>query len=106
MSKIYNAYAETIITVRKRIPVLLVLIWVALIFSLVLFGLLGIGGLILGIVEALAGLLYFGFWLWTLIHALTNKSLNTGEKIVWFLVIFFLPLLGLLLYYFIGRGKG
>jgi hypothetical protein len=28
-----------------------------------------------------------------------------GEKVLWLLIIFFLPLIGLILYYLIGRGK-
>ena len=42
------------------------------------------------------------FWLWMLIDALMNEP-TTNEKILWFLVIFFLPLLGSLLYFFLRR---
>ena len=28
-----------------------------------------------------------------------------GEKLLWLLIIFFLPIIGLILYYVIGRGK-
>jgi hypothetical protein len=45
------------------------------------------------------------FWLWMLIHALTNKGIDSVEKLVWFLVIFFLHFLGALIYFFIGRPK-
>ena len=42
------------------------------------------------------------FWLWMLIDALMNEP-TTNEKILWFLVIFFLHLLGALIYFFVRR---
>ena len=66
-------------------------------------GVFGLLVLLLGAVISLAG---FAFWLWMLIHAITNKGLGDGEKIVWVLVIIFLPFLGSLIYFFIGRPKG
>jgi len=42
------------------------------------------------------------FWLWMLIDALMNEP-TTNDKILWFLVIFFLHLLGALIYYFVRR---
>jgi hypothetical protein len=41
-----------------------------------------------------------------LIHAITNKGLQDVEKIVWVLVIIFLPLLGSIIYFFVGKPKG
>jgi hypothetical protein len=66
-------------------------------------GLFGLLVLFLGAVVSLAG---FVFWLWMLIHAITNKGLADGERIVWVLVIIFLPLIGSIIYFFIGRPKG
>jgi hypothetical protein len=66
-------------------------------------GLFGLLVLLLGAVLSLAG---FAFWLWMLIHAITNKGLTDGEKIVWVLVIIFLPFIGSIIYFFIGRSKG
>jgi hypothetical protein len=66
-------------------------------------GLFGLLMLLVGVVISLAG---FAFWLWMLIHAITNKGLPDGEKIVWVLVIIFLPLIGSIIYFFIGRPKG
>jgi len=48
----------------------------------------------------------FAFWLWMLIHSITNKGLSDGEKIAWVLVIIFLPFIGSVLYFFLGRPKG
>jgi uncharacterized RDD family membrane protein YckC len=60
---------------------------------------LGAFGLILALVLGL-------FWLWMLIDALTNASLDPTMKIVWALVIFFLPFIGAVAYFFVGRkGK-
>jgi hypothetical protein len=40
-----------------------------------------------------------------LIHAITNKGLDSTEKIVWVLVVLFLHFLGALIYFFVGRPK-
>jgi hypothetical protein len=46
------------------------------------------------------------FWLWMLIDALMNEP-TTNEKILWFLVIFFLHIVGALIYFFVRRrGRG
>jgi len=48
------------------------------------------------------------FWLWMLIAALLYEP-TAGDKILWFLVIFFLSILGAILYFFIrysNRPKG
>jgi hypothetical protein len=66
-------------------------------------GLFGLFVLFFGAVVSLAG---FVFWLWMLIHAITNKGLADGERIVWVLVIIFLPLIGSIIYFFVGRPKG
>lgn len=42
------------------------------------------------------------FWIWMLIDALMNEP-TTNEKILWFLVIFFLHLLGALIYFFVRK---
>jgi hypothetical protein len=66
----------------------------------------GMFGFIFGAVGLLIAALIFVFWLWMLIHAITNKGLNGTEKIVWVLVIIFLYGLGALIYFFVGRPKG
>jgi hypothetical protein len=52
------------------------------------------------------GALAFVFWIWMLVHAITNKGLGDGEKIAWVLIILFLHFLGALIYFFVGRPKG
>ena len=66
----------------------------------------GAFGLLFKLIGLLIGLLGFVFWLWMLIHAITNKGLSDGEKILWVLVIILIPLVGSIIYFFIGRPKG
>jgi hypothetical protein len=68
-----------------------------------------IGGafkLIFVLISGIISILCFVFWLWMLVHAIGNKALSDGEKIVWVVVIIFLPFLGSVLYFFIGKPKG
>jgi hypothetical protein len=57
------------------------------------------------LVSLVIGVACFAFWLWMLVHAIGNKALTDGERIVWVLVIIFLPFLGSILYFFIGKSK-
>ena len=61
----------------------------------VFFG-FGIAGILIAIVATL-------FWIWMLIDALTNTSLDSTMKLVWAAVVFFLPVLGGLAYLLVGR---
>ena len=45
------------------------------------------------------------FWMWMLIDALVNEP-TPNDRILWFLVIFFLHFLGALIYFFIGKPRG
>jgi hypothetical protein len=63
-------------------------------------------GFFSSLVGAAISLCCFIFCVWMLIHAITNKGLRDVEKVVWVLVIIFLPLLGSIIYFFIGRPKG
>ncbi len=64
---------------------------------------LGIFTFLVGGVIALA---LFAFWIWMLIHAITNKGLRDTEKVIWVIVVIFLPLLGPILYFVLGRPRG
>ena len=66
----------------------------------------GLLSLLAVIIGGLISLACFAFWLWMLIHAITNKGLSDGEKIVWVLVVIFLPFIGSVIYFFVGRPKG
>jgi ABC-type multidrug transport system fused ATPase/permease subunit len=58
-----------------------------------------------GLLFLIALVLVSIFWLWMLIDCLTS-SMPSTEKLIWFLVIFFLHILGAVLYYVIQRGGG
>ena len=60
-------------------------------------------GLIL--ICAAIGLALFAFWIWMLVHALTNNGLTGTEKVAWVLVIVFVQLLGAIIYFFVGKPK-
>ena len=60
------------------------------------------GFLILWLTLAIAALV---LWIWALIDII-GSSMSVGAKIVWLLVIFFLPLIGSIIYLLIGRGGG
>ena len=45
------------------------------------------------------------FWIWMLIHAITNKGLDNIEKLIWVIVILCLHFVGGLIYFFIARPK-
>ncbi len=44
-------------------------------------------------------------WMWMLIDCLTNKELDSNEKLVWTLVIVFTHMIGAIIYFFVGRKK-
>lgn len=66
----------------------------------------GIIGLLVALFLGGLGLLACIFWIWMLIHAITNRGLDSVEKLIWVLVILFLHFLGALIYFFVGRPKG
>ena len=45
------------------------------------------------------------FWIWMLIHALTNRGLSDMEKLIWVVAIAFTHFVGALIYFFVGRSK-
>lgn len=66
-----------------------------------LFAGLGLFMIVIWIIGILATI----FWIWMLIDCLTSAMPGT-EKILWFLVIFFLHILGALIYFFVKRSSG
>jgi hypothetical protein len=44
-------------------------------------------------------------WIWALVDILKSNFSGSNDKLVWVLVIIFLPVLGALLYLLIGRGQ-
>lgn len=46
----------------------------------------------------------FVLWLWALIDIITSKFQENLMQIIWLLVVFFLPFIGVILYLLIGRS--
>jgi hypothetical protein len=69
--------------------------------------LLFIGGI--GPVEIIFLLLFIAaplvLWLWALIDLLRSNFSDSTTKLIWAVVIIFIPLLGALLYLLIGRNQ-
>lgn len=59
-------------------------------------------GLNLFLIFIVIGL--FAIWIWAMIDIITSKFKEDMMQIVWLLVVFFLPFLGVLLYLLIGRS--
>ncbi len=49
------------------------------------------------------GLACFVFWVWTLIHAIRNDNLTGTARVLWAALIWFLPFIGSVIYFFAGR---
>ena len=62
------------------------------------------GGLcsLLGVAISLIGTV---FWIWMIVDCVTNEPSVGNDKLIWVLVIIFLPFLGSLLYYFVRRPE-
>ena len=58
----------------------------------------------MGAIFFLIYLACLAFWLWMLIDVLMSRH-NTGTKVLWVLLMIFLPMLGSILYFFLARGK-
>ena len=54
------------------------------------------------VVFAIIALLASIFWVWMLVDVLTSNMEST-DKILWFLVVFFLHLIGAIIYYVVKR---
>jgi len=62
-------------------------------------------GLLAFVIGGTIGLAILAFWIWMLVHAITNNGLTDTEKIIWVLVIIFVHFIGALIYFFVGRPK-
>jgi hypothetical protein len=70
-------------------------------------GFIGLGILEFFLVLFLAplALLTFAFWIWMLVHAISNNGLTDIEKLIWVIVILFTHFIGAAIYFFAGRPK-
>jgi hypothetical protein len=51
--------------------------------------------------EILIGLIILALDIWA-IYRVAQSGAATGEKVLWILLIFFLPIIGLIIWYFAG----
>lgn len=56
------------------------------------------------IFGVLLGLAIFAAWIWALVDILRSTFSDIAIKIIWFLLVFCLPLLGFILYVIIGKS--
>ncbi|GAB5406784.1 MAG: hypothetical protein Aurels2KO_50150 [Aureliella sp.] len=67
------------------------------------------GGLVAGgffLFMLLVGLVFLVLWVWSLVSAIKNKSLDDTTRLVWVLVIVFTGIIGSALYVLFGRNSG
>ena len=64
----------------------------------------GILGLVMGLGFGLLGLACFIVWIWALVDILKNEF-TANNKLIWLVLVVILPVLGVVLYYFIGREQ-
>lgn len=62
----------------------------------------GIVALLTGVMGLALSAAIFAFWLWMLIDCIRNESDST-QRILWALIIFFLPCVGSLIYLFVRK---
>ena len=65
-----------------------------------------VGGGLCFVIAMVFVVLSFAALIWVIVDVVKRDDLETGMKIVWILVAWFLGLLGVALYYFIGRKPG
>ncbi len=54
--------------------------------------------------ETALGILHFLVWIYAVIQILGSRA-ATGDKVLWILIVLVLPLLGLLIWLFVGPGS-
>ncbi len=66
-------------------------------------GFFAVGGITF-LILFLLGLAASIFWIWMLVDALVNEP-TSADKILWFLVIFFLHVIGAVVYFVVRKGS-
>ncbi len=69
-----------------------------------MFGIAGIMGLSFLLMMSLVTIAAFALWIWTLIDILRNEFTGSN-KLIWLLAVILVPLIGMILYLFIGREQ-
>lgn len=68
-----------------------------------MFLLLSLLGLLLLMLVIPFGLACFVFWAWMLVHSIRNDNLTGTSRVLWAALVWFLPLVGSVIYFFLGR---
>jgi sterol desaturase/sphingolipid hydroxylase (fatty acid hydroxylase superfamily) len=53
----------------------------------------------------LIGLLCLVLWIWALVDIINSRFREDTTKLVWALIVIFIPFIGTILYYIIGREQ-
>jgi len=69
-----------------------------------MIGVAGIMGLSFLLMMSLIMLAVFAFWIWALVDILKNEFTGSN-KLIWLLAVIMVPMLGMILYWFIGREQ-
>lgn len=69
-----------------------------------MIGFAGIMGLSFLLMMSLIMLAAFAFWIWALVDILRNEFTGSN-KIIWLLAVIMVPMIGMILYWFIGREQ-
>jgi hypothetical protein len=62
-------------------------------------------GALCSLLGAAISLIGTVFWIWMIIDCVTNEPSVGNDKLIWVLVIIFLPFIGSLIYYFVRRPE-
>ena len=54
--------------------------------------------------DFILGVLHFLVWIYAVVRILGSTA-STGDKVLWILVVLILPLIGLLIWLFVGPGS-
>jgi hypothetical protein len=69
-----------------------------------MIGVAGVMGLSFLLIISLLMLAAFAFWIWALVDILKNEFTGSN-KLIWLLAVIMVPLIGMILYWFIGREQ-
>jgi hypothetical protein len=68
------------------------------------FGVAGIMGLSFLLMSSLLMIAAFALWIWALVDILKNEFTGSN-KLIWLLAVIMIPMIGMILYFFIGREQ-
>jgi len=60
--------------------------------------------MMIGVLGLLLGISIFALWIWALVDIIRSTFNDIAIKIVWFLLVFFIPFLGFILYVILGKS--